>query len=158
MSVRSTGAPKTSDRAIQPQTTPPSPRRSKRTTLKVVFFTSIILSFCGTPWEPTSAQLPGGARVCRPETMVKDIAGYHIFALVHETRTTPPHVNQLGSLHGLPHPRLRRHVVHDVSMGRVDPGSSIAPTNLSGVLTDPLQPPERLHRLSRAASAEVAAP
>ena len=47
----------------------------------VIFYTSIILTVCGTPWEPTSTHLLGGPRVWRPEKVNKNIKGYHMFAL-----------------------------------------------------------------------------
>ena len=96
--MRITSAPETSDRAMQPKTTLPSPQVSKKRTLKVVFFTSIILPVCGTPWEPTSIQISGGPLMWRPQPMVKDIEGHPIFALgapnpekTPACRSTAPH-------------------------------------------------------------------
>ena len=49
---------------------------------------------------------------------------------MHQTRTNPPHVDPVPPLHGLPRPRSDPRDVDDVSMGREDRGSSIAPTGL----------------------------
>ena len=49
---------------------------------------------------------------------------------MHENRTNPPHVDPLPPIHGLPSHRSDPWDVDDVSMGRADPGSSIAPTGL----------------------------
>ena len=81
MSVRTTTAPETADRAMQPKTTLPSPRRSKKKDPESCLFTSIILPVCGTPWGRTSAPILGGPRVWRPEKVNKNIEGYPIFAL-----------------------------------------------------------------------------
>ena len=50
---------------------------------------------CGTPWEPTSAQILCGPLIWRPQPMVKDIEGYHIFALGAQNQEKPPHVDPL---------------------------------------------------------------
>ena len=129
--MRITSAPETSDRATQPQTKPPSPRRSKKKDPESRLFTSIILPVCGTPWGRTSAQIPGSPRVWRPQPMVKDIEGHPILALGAQNpdeppacRSTPP--QSMAS----PAPRSDPRDVDDVSMGRADRGSSIAPTGL----------------------------
>ena len=128
--MKITSAPETADRAMQPQTKPPSPRRSKKKDPESRLFTSIILSVCGTPWGRTSAQLPGGPRVWRPEKVEKNIKGYHIFALGAQNPDKPPACRPIAP-HPCPSPPPQRPLdVDDVSMGRADPGSSIAPTGL----------------------------
>ena len=36
---------------------------------------------CGIPYEPTSTQILGGPLIWWPQPMVKNIEGYHMFAL-----------------------------------------------------------------------------
>ena len=130
MSVRITSASETPDRAIQPQTKPSSPRRSKKRTLKVVFFTSIILPVCGTPWEPTSTKILCGPLIWRPQPMVKGIEGYPIFALGAQNPDKPPSCRPTAPP-SMPSPApAAPRDVDDVSMGRADRGSSIALTGL----------------------------
>ena len=89
-SVRTNSASSTSDRAIQSQTKPPSPRVSKKRDPESRLFTSIILPVCGTPWEPTSTQILGGPLMWRPQPMVKNIEGYPILALGAQKPDNPP--------------------------------------------------------------------
>ena len=158
-SVRITSAPETPDRAMQPKTKPPTPRRSKKRTLKVLFFTSIILPGCGIPYEPASTQLPGGPLMWRPQPMVKDAEGYHIFALDAQNPDKTPRMSTLcPPIHGLPCPPAAPPGVWMMCprAARIGAHRSLRP--VSGVLMDPLQPSERLPRLSRAAPAEIPAP
>ena len=62
----------------------------------VIFYTSIILTVCGTPWEPTSTHLLGGPRVWRPEKVNKNIEGYPIFALAARNPDKPPACQPIG--------------------------------------------------------------
>ena len=62
--------------------------------------------------------------------MVKDVEGYHIFALGVPNRDKTPHVDPWPPIHALPRPRSDPQDVDDVSMGLEDWGSSIAPTDL----------------------------
>ena len=131
MSVRTTSAPQASDRPIQPQTKPPSNRVSKKKTSKVVFFTSIILPVCGTPWEPTSTQILCCPLIWRPKTMIKDIKRVsHLRSGCTKPGQTPRMPTHCPPLHGLPRPRSDPRDVDGVSMGRADRSSSIAPTGL----------------------------
>ena len=51
-SVRIASAPETSDRAMQPKTTPPTPRVSKKMTLKVVFSLQVFFLSAAPPGGP----------------------------------------------------------------------------------------------------------
>ena len=82
-----------------------------------MFFTSIILLVCGTPWEPISTQILCGPLIWQPQPMVKNIEGYHIFALGAPNPDKPPHVDPLPPIYGLPRPRSDPRDVDDVSMG-----------------------------------------
>ena len=63
--------------------------------------------------------------------MVKDIQGYHIFALgAQNPDKTPRMSTHCPPIHALPRPRSDPQHVDDVSMGRADRGASIAPTDL----------------------------
>ena len=115
---------------MQPQKTPPTPRRSKKKDPESHLFTSNILPVCGTPWKPTSAQLPGGPLIWRPQLMVKNIEGYPIFALDAPNPDKPPACRSTAPP-SMPSPTPQRpRDVDDVSMDRAAPGSSIAPTDL----------------------------
>ena len=158
MSVRITSAPETSDRPMQPQTKPPSPRVSKKKDPESRLFTSIILPVCGIPYEPTSTQLPGGPLMWRPQAMVKDAEEYHIFALdAQNPDKTPRMSTHCPPIHILPHPRSDPQDVDDVSMGRADRGSSIAPTGLrrrnGPRRVDVRTPPPRVSRSRTVSSA-----
>ena len=129
--MRITSASETPDRAMQTQTKPPSPRVSIKKDPESRLFTSIILPVCGTPWRPISVQLLDGPRVWRPQPMVKDVEGYHIFALgAPKPDQTPRMSTHCPPIHALPCPRSGPQDVDDVSMGRADRGSSIALTGL----------------------------
>ena len=130
MSVRTTSAPQTSDRAMQPQTKPPSPRVSKKRTLKVVFSLQLFCLFAAPPGSPPQPK-SCAARLCGGHNRwSRTSKGIPSSLWVHQTRTKPPHVDPLPPIHGLPRPRSDPRDVDDVSMGRADRGSSIAPTGL----------------------------
>ena len=127
MSVRITSAPETSDRPMQPQTKPPSPRRSKKRTLKVVFSLQLFCLFAAPPGslpQPKSRAALGSDGHNQWSRTPKGITSS---LWVHQTRTNPPHVDPVPPLHGLPRPRSDPRDVDDVSMGLADRGSSIAP-------------------------------
>ena len=130
-SVRITSAPETSDRAIQPQTKPPSPRVSKIRTLKVVFSLQLFCLFAappGGPPQPNSSAALGSGGHNRWSRKSKGIPSS---LWVHKTRTKPPHVDPLPPpIYALPRHRSGPQDVGDVSMGRADRGSSIDPTGL----------------------------
>ena len=129
--VRITSAPETSDRAMQPQTKPPSPRRSKKKDPESRLFTSIILPVCGIPYEPTSTQILGGPLIWWPQPMVKNIEGYPTFALGAQNPDKTPSCRPIAPpIYALPRHRSGPQDVGDVSMGRADRGSSIDPTGL----------------------------
>ena len=128
--MRITSASETSDRAMQPQTKPPSPRRSKRRTLKVVFSLQLFCLFAtppGSPPQPSSRAARLSSGHSRWSRTSKGITSW---LWVHKTRTKPPHVDPVPPLHGLPRPRSDPRDVDGVSMGRADRSSSIAPTGL----------------------------
>ena len=132
MSVRITSAPETSDRAMQPKTTPPSPRRSKKRTLKVVFSLQL---FCLSAAPPGSLPQPKScaAHLCGGHNRwSRTSKGITSSLWVYQT-VTKPRMSTHGPpipIHALPRPRSDPQDVDDVSMGRADRGSSIAPTGL----------------------------
>ena len=160
-SVRITSAPETSDRAMQPQTKPPRPRVSKKWTLKVVFSLQL---FCLSAAPPGSLPQPKScaARLCGGQNRwSRTSKGIRPSLWVHQTRTKPPHVDPVPPLHGLPRPRSDPRDVDDVSKGRADRGSSIAPTGLwcpDGSLPTIRAPPSPLPSRSCQGSSPADAP
>ena len=130
-SVRITSASETSDRPMQPQTKPPSPRRSKKRTLKVVFSLQLFCLFAASPMslpQPKSwaARLSGGHN-----RWSRTSKGIPSSLWVHKTRTKPPACRPIAPpIYALPRHRSGPQDVGDVSMGRADRGSSIDPTGL----------------------------
>ena len=128
--MKITSASETPDRAMQSQTKLPSPRSSKKMTLKVVFSLQLFCLFAAPPGSPPQSK-SCAARLCGGHNRwSRTSKGITSSLWVHQTRTKPPHVDPVPPLHGLTRHRSDPQDVDDVSMGLADPGSSIAPTGL----------------------------
>ena len=128
--MRITSAPETSDRPMQPQTKPPSNRVSKKRTLKVVFSLQL---FCPLrhPLEAHLNQNPGRPTYAAATTDGQEHRRVsHLRSGCTKTGQTPCMSIHCPPIHALPCPRSDPWDVDDVSMGRADRGSSIAPTGL----------------------------
>ena len=115
---------------MQPKTTPPSPRRSKKRTLKVVF--SLQLFFClrhplGTHLNPNPVR---PAYVAATTDGQGHPRGSYLRSGCTKPGQNPRMSTHCPPIHALPRPRSDPQDVDDVSMGRADRGSSIAPTGL----------------------------
>ena len=152
-SVRITSAPETSDRAMQSKTTLPSPRVSKKRTLKVVFSLQLFCLFAAPPGSPPQSK-SCAARLCGGHNRwSRTSKGIRSWLWVYQTVTKPRLSIHCPPSHGLPRPRSDPRDVDDVSMVRTDRGSSIAPTGLKcpegsrpTARRPPPPPPERRSR------------
>ena len=127
-SLRITSASETPERATQPQTKPPSNRYSKKRTLKVVFSLQLFCLFAAPPgslpqynfwtallsgghnrWSWTSKGIPSSLWVRKPGQNPR-------------MSTHCPHIHAPRPTAAAPR------IMNDVSMGRADRGSSIAPS------------------------------
>ena len=128
--MRITSAPETPDRAMQPQTKPPSPRRSKKRTLKVVFSLQLFCPFAAPPGGPSQSNF-WTARLCGGHNQwSRTSKGIPSSLWVHKPGQNPRMSTQCPPSHALPSPRSDPQDVDDVSMGRADRDSSIGPTCL----------------------------
>ena len=113
---------------------------------------------CGTPWKTTSTQLLGGPLMWRPQPMVKDIEGHHVFALGARNPDKTPACRpnappSMASPAPAAAPRMQMMCPWSARIG-----ARRSLRSASGVLRDSFKQPERLHRFSRAAVAKIAAP
>ena len=129
-SVRVTSAPEASDRAIQPQTTLPSPRLSKKRTLKVVFSLQLFCLFAAPPGSPPQPKSWAARLSSGHSRWSRTSKGITCSLWVHETRTKPPACRPTAPHPWSPPPPQRPLDVDDVSVVCADRGSSIAPTGL----------------------------
>ena len=158
-SVRITSAPETPQRAMQPQTTLPSPRRSIKKDPESRLFHFNYFACLRHPLGACLNPNPG-----QPSGLTATINGQGRRRVSHlRSGCTKSGQNSRMSthcppIHGLPCPPAAPPGVWMMCprAARIGAHRSLRP--VSGVLMDPLQPSERLPRLSRAAPAEIPAP
>jgi len=129
--MRITSAPETSDRPMQPQTKPPSPRRSKKKDPESRLFHFNYFACLRHPLEAHLSPTPG-----RPTYVAATTDGQghrrvsHLRSGCTKPGQTPCMSIHCPPIHALPCPRSDPWDVDDVSMGRADRDSAIAPTGL----------------------------
>ena len=129
--MRITSAPETSDRPMQPQTKPPSPRRSKKKDPESRLFHfnyfACLRHPLGAHLSPNPGQ-PSGLAATTDGQEHRRVS--HVRSGCTKTGQNPPHVDQFGlPLRPLLVPQQPLDL-NDVSVGRADRGSAINPTGL----------------------------